>query len=132
MRNMNQPTSSLEHKTPASVYRVVLQTQDEHCELYAVRVAQGHLPAFLELEQIVFADRATGHGGSAAQERLRSALAAAKRCYIPLARIARIDEIAYETLTELHGDSRGDSTGQPNDDARGKVASLRAGVPRPK
>ena len=129
---MNEPTSSLEHKTPASLYRVVLQSQDEHCELYAVRVAQGHLPAFLEIEQFVFPDRAPNHGANAAQERLRGALAAVKRCYIPLAHIVRIDEIAYAALTDLRGEGRADAVGPPGDDARGKIASLRAGTPRPK
>ena len=122
-----QTPDILENPAPASLYRVVLQSPDEQCELYAVRVAQGHLPAFLELEQIVFADRASGHA-SAAQERLRSALAEVKRCYIPLARIVRIDEIAYAAAAEL----RGDTASAQGDDNRGKVASLRTGAPRPK
>lgn len=95
---------ALEHRTPASLYRIVFQQRDEECELYAVRVAQGHLPAFLEVEQILFADRATGPGANAVQERLRDALATVKRCYLPLAHIVRIDEIAYATLAELRGE----------------------------
>lgn len=129
---MDAPTSLPEPKTPASLYRVVLQSQDGHCEFYAVRVAQGHLPAFLEIEQIVFCDRATGDGANAAQERLRSALAAVKRCYIPLAHVVRIDEIAYSAATELRGEGRAHPAGPAGDHARGKVASLRAGTPRPK
>lgn len=127
-----QLPTTLENRTPASLYRVVLQSQNEHCELYAVRVAQGHLPAFLEIEQIVFPDRAPGHGANAAQERLRGALAAVKRCYIPLTHIVRIDEIAYAALTDVRGDGRADTVGPAGEDARGKVASLRAGTPRTK
>lgn len=114
-------------RTPTSLYRVLFQGQDEQCELYAVRVAQGHLPAFLEIEQIVFAERAAGPFGAAGQERLRTALAEAKRCYTSLARIVRIDEIAYESLSE-----RRETANPPGEDARSKVAALRAGVPRPK
>ena len=123
---------ALENRTPASLYRIVFQQRDEDCELYAVRVAQGHLPAFLEIEQILFADRAGGHGANAAQERLRNALATVKRCYLPLAHIVRIDEIAYATLAELRGEARAESPATPGEDPRGKVAPLRIGTPRPK
>lgn len=123
---------ALEARTPASLYRIVFQQRDEECELYAVRVAQGHLPAFLEVEQILFADRATGPGANAVQERLRDALAPVKRCYLPLAHIVRIDEIAYATLAELRGEGRAESPATPGEDARGKVASLRIGTPRSK
>lgn len=61
---------------------------------------------------------------------LRSALADVKRCYIPLARILRIDEIAC-ALSELRGGGR-KMPGTPADDNHGKVASLRTGMPRPK
>lgn len=128
----SQNLTALENRTPTSLYRVVLQSRDEHCELYAVRIAQGHLPAFLEIEQIVFPDRAPGHGANAAQERLRGALAAVKRCYIPLTHIVRIDEIAYAALTDMRGEGRADAVGAAGDDARSKIASLRAGTPRPK
>lgn len=98
-------------KTP-SLYRVIFQSQGEHCELYAVRVAQGHLPAFLEVEQISFAER---DPANSAQERLRHALAHVKRSYIPLQNISRIDEVPRETwgVAESSG---------------GKIAPLRSGV----
>lgn len=116
-----------ERRAPSSLYRIVFQGADEHCELYAARVAQGHLPAFLEIDQIVFGERPAGTA-SAAQERLRSALAAAKRCYIPLARVVRIDEIAYEAVHQ----ARDEPTNAAGDDHRYKVAALRAAAPRPK
>lgn len=96
----------------SSLYRVIFQSQGEHCELYAVRVTQGHLAAFLEVEQISFAER---DPANPVQERLRHALARVKRSYIPLQNISRIDEVPHETWTLAENNG-------------GKIAPLRSGV----
>lgn len=102
----------MDTERPKAIYRILFQHQGECCELFAVRVAQGHLPAFIELEQLVFAERAAG---SATQERLRHTLAEVKRSYIPLHAVVRIDEVERSAV---------------ECEPRTNIAPLRIGTPR--
>lgn len=87
---------------PRRFYRAIFQNQGEHCELYAVRVAQGSSAG-------IFGSRADIicriEPANAMQAQLRLALAQVKRSYIPLQNIAHIDEVPH------------------------KISPLRAGIP---
>jgi hypothetical protein len=78
-----------------TVYRVLFRNQENLYELYARKVGQGALFAFVEVEEILFGNR----GGvlvDPSEERLKSEFAGVKRTYIPLQAVVRIDEVEKE------------------------------------
>ena len=75
-----------------SVFRVLFRNQESLYELYARKVGQGALFAFVEVEEILFGNR----GGvlvDPSEERLKSEFAGVTRTYIPLQAVVRIDEV---------------------------------------
>lgn len=85
---------------PKPIYRVLFQNQGNLYELYARRVGQGALFAFVEVEEIIFGTR-----GSLlvdpSEERLKSEFAGVKRTYIPLPAVVRIDEVDKEGVNKI-------------------------------
>ena len=74
------------------IYRVLFQNQGNLYELYAGKVDQGPLFAFVEVEDIRFGNR----GGvlvDPSEEKLKSEFAGVKRTYLPLQSIVRIDVV---------------------------------------
>jgi hypothetical protein len=83
-----------------SVYRVLFRNQESLYELYARKVGQGTLFAFVEVEEILFGNR----GGvlvDPSEERLKSEFAGVKRTYIPLQAVVRIDEVEKEGTNKI-------------------------------
>jgi hypothetical protein len=83
-----------------SVYRVLFRNQENLYELYARKVGQGTLFAFVEVEEILFGNR----GGvlvDPSEERLKSEFAGVKRTYIPLQAVVRIDEVEKEGTNKI-------------------------------
>ena len=83
-----------------SVYRVLFRNQECLYELYARKVGQGALFAFVEIEEILFGNR----GGvlvDPSEERLKSEFAGVKRTYIPLQAVVRIDEVEKEGTNKI-------------------------------
>lgn len=83
-----------------SVYRVLFRNQESLYELYARKVGQGALFAFVEVEEILFGNR----GGvlvDPSEERLKSEFAGVKRTYIPLQAVVRIDEVEKEGTNKI-------------------------------
>jgi len=83
-----------------SVYRVLFRNQENLYELYARKVGQGALFAFVEVEEILFGNR----GGvlvDPSEERLKSEFAGVKRTYIPLQAVVRIDEVEKEGSNKI-------------------------------
>jgi len=83
-----------------SVYRVLFRNQESLYELYARKVGQGSLFAFVEVEEILFGNR----GGvlvDPSEERLKSEFAGVKRTYIPLQAVVRIDEVEKEGTNKI-------------------------------
>lgn len=83
-----------------SVYRVLFRNQENLYELYARKVGQGTLFAFVEVEEILFGNR----GGvlvDPSEERLKSEFAGVKRTYIPLQAVVRIDEVEKEGANKI-------------------------------
>ena len=83
-----------------SVYRVLFRNQENLYELYARKVGQGALFAFVEVEEILFGNR----GGvlvDPSEERLKSEFAGVKRTYIPLQAVVRIDEVEKEGTNKI-------------------------------
>jgi hypothetical protein len=83
-----------------SVYRVLFRNQENLYELYARKVGQGALFAFVEVEEILFGNR----GGvlvDPSEERLKSEFAGVKRTHIPLQAVVRIDEVEKEGTNKI-------------------------------
>ena len=82
------------------VYRVLFQSQGNLYELYAGKVEQGHLFAFVEVEDLLFGNR----GGvlvDPSEEKLKTEFAGVKRTYLPLQSIVRIDEVEKEGVNKI-------------------------------
>lgn len=85
---------------PRRAYRVIFQNQGNIYELYARKVSQGELFAFIEVEEIIFGER----GGvlvDPSEERLKSEFAGVNRTFIPLQAIVRIDEVEKEGANKI-------------------------------
>ena len=75
-----------------AIYRVLFQNQGNLYELYARKVGQGALFAFVEVEDIIFGSRGTLLVDPS-EEKLKSEFAGVRRTYIPLPAVVRIDEV---------------------------------------
>lgn len=85
---------------PKPIYRVLFQNQGNLYELYARKVSQGELFAFVEVEDIIFGSR----GGllvDPSEEKLKSEFVGVKRTYIPLQAVVRIDEVEKEGVNKI-------------------------------
>jgi hypothetical protein len=85
---------------PNPVYRVLFQNQGSLYELYARRVGQGTLFAFVEVEDILFGNRGNMLVDPS-EERLKTEFAGVKRTYIPLQAVVRIDEVEREGVNKI-------------------------------
>jgi hypothetical protein len=96
MENSRKPAAA----KPKPIYRVLFQNQGNLYELYARKVGQGDLFAFVEVEDIIFGSR----GGvlvDPSEERLKSEFAGVKRTYIPMPAMVRIDEVEKEGANKI-------------------------------
>ncbi len=82
------------------VYRVLFRNQDSLYELYARKVTQGELYAFVEVEDILFGER-TQMLVDPSEERLKAEFAGVKRTYIPLQAVVRIDEVDQQGASKI-------------------------------
>jgi hypothetical protein len=77
------------------MYKVVFQAQGQVVELYARQVAQGGLFGFIEIEELVFGARSE-LAVDPSEEGLRSEYGSARRLFLPLHAILRIEEVERE------------------------------------
>lgn len=78
-----------------SIYKVVFQAQGQVVELYARNVSQGGLFGFVEVEDLVFGARSEVVVDPS-EEGLRSEYGNAKRLFLPLHAILRIEQVERE------------------------------------
>ena len=90
------------------IYRVIFHNQGKVYELYARKVSQGALYAFLELEDIIFGER-SALLVDPSEEKLKSEFAGVARTYVPLHALIRIDEVDKEGDNKIHEDGGGAS-----------------------
>jgi hypothetical protein len=77
------------------IYKVVFQSQGQVVELYARQVGQGALFGFVEVEDLVFGARSE-LVVDPSEEGLRAEYGGAKRLYLPLHAVLRIEEVERE------------------------------------
>ncbi|ROO37527.1 DUF1820 family protein [Salinisphaera orenii] len=90
------------------LYRVAFFNQGQVYEVYARSVAQGALFGFVEIEELVFGERASVVIDPA-EEKLASEFADVQRSYVPMHSIIRIDEVTRRgtaKVTPADGDSK--------------------------
>lgn len=83
------------------VYRVIFNHQGNVYELYARKVVQGELYAFVEVEDIIFGER-SNLLVDPSEERLKAEFGDVRRTYIPLHAVVRIDEVLKEGVNKIH------------------------------
>lgn len=84
------------------IYRILFRNQDNLYELYARKVTQGSLYAFVEVEDILFGERSNVLVDPS-EERLKTEFAGVNRTYIPLQAVIRIDEVEKEGASKIIG-----------------------------
>lgn len=84
-----------------NIYRIAFANRGNIYELYARKVSQSTLYAFVEVEDIIFGERSTVVVDPS-EERLKSEFAGVKRTYIPLHAVLRIDEVEKEGPNKIH------------------------------
>jgi hypothetical protein len=86
------------------IYRILFHNQGSVYELYARKITQGALYAFVEVEDIIFGERSNVLVDPA-EERLKAEFGSVKRTYIPLHAVIRIDEVEKEGANRIHAGS---------------------------
>lgn len=77
-----------------NAYKVVFQSQGQVVELYARHVSQGGLFGFVEVEGLIFGARSQVVVDPS-EEGLRNEYGNARRLYLPLHAILRIEEVEH-------------------------------------
>jgi hypothetical protein len=83
-----------------STYRIIFQQQGQVVELYAHHVGQGALFGFVEVEDLIFGARSQVVVDPG-EESLRNEFGGAKRVYVPLHSVVRIDEVEREGASRI-------------------------------
>ena len=83
-----------------SIFKIIYLNQGEIYEIYARSVDQGHLYGFIEVEELIFGERARVVVDPS-EERLKDEFAGVKRTYIPMHAVIRIDEVEKEGVGKI-------------------------------
>ncbi|HSD73407.1 MAG TPA: DUF1820 family protein [Steroidobacteraceae bacterium] len=82
------------------IFKVMFVNQGKVYEVYARKVSHGSLFGFIEVEELVFGERATVVLDPS-EERIKSEFAGVKRTYLPLHCIVRIDEVRKQGVSKV-------------------------------
>jgi hypothetical protein len=88
------------------MFKIVLLNQGNVVELYARQVVQGSLFGFIEIEDLVFGARSEVVVDPT-EEGLRSEFGQAKRLYLPMHAVLRIEEVEHEGVARTRA-AKGD------------------------
>lgn len=82
------------------IFKIVFINQGNVVELYARQVGQGNLFGFIEVEELVFGSRSEVVLDPG-EESLRSEFGQAKRLYLPMHSVIRIEEVEHEGVSKM-------------------------------
>jgi hypothetical protein len=82
------------------IFKVLFVNQGKVYEVYARKVSHGSLFGFIEVEEMVFGERA-GVVLDPAEERIKSEFEGVKRTYLPLHSVLRIDEVKKQGQAKI-------------------------------
>ena len=87
------------------IFKVLFLNQGKVYEVYAKKVTHGSLFGFIEVEEIVFGERA-GMVVDPNEERIKTEFEGVKRSFLPMHSVLRIDEVRKQgtaKITSLEG-----------------------------
>ncbi|MBV8402055.1 MAG: DUF1820 family protein [Acetobacteraceae bacterium] len=82
------------------IFRIMFVNQGKVYEVYARRVSHGELFGFIEVEELIFGERATVVVDPT-EERIKGEFDGVKRTYLPLHSILRIDEVKKQGVSKI-------------------------------
>lgn len=82
------------------LYRIQFLNQGNLYEVYARKISQGSLYAFVEVEDLVFGERSQVVVDPS-EERLKAEFAGVKRFHVPLPSVVRIDEVEKSGMARI-------------------------------
>lgn len=88
------------------IFKVVFGNHGQLVELYARNVSQGNLFGFIEVEDLILGSRSP-LVVDPAEESLQREFGEAKRVYIPLHAVVRIDEVEREGTSRMRAEPEG-------------------------
>lgn len=83
------------------IYKIVFASQGRVYEIYAKNISHGSLFGFVEVEGLIFGERATVVVDPS-EEALQREFAGVERTFIPLHTILRIDEVEKRGTSKIH------------------------------
>ncbi|MEO8307191.1 MAG: DUF1820 family protein [Pseudomonadota bacterium] len=82
------------------IFKVLFVNQGKVYEVYARKVSHGGILGFVEIEDLVFGERA-GVLLDPAEERIKSEFEGVKRSYLPMHSVLRIDEVSKRGSSKI-------------------------------
>ena len=82
------------------IYKVLFVNQGKVYEVYARKVGHGTLFGFVEIEELVFGERA-GVLLDPSEERIKAEFEGVKRTYLPMHSVLRIDEVRKSGVSKI-------------------------------
>jgi len=82
------------------IFRIMFVNQGKVYEVYARKVSHGGLFGFVEVEELVFGERA-GVVLDPGEERIKTEFEGVKRTYLPLHSVLRVDEVQKQGTAKI-------------------------------
>jgi hypothetical protein len=82
------------------IYKVLFVNQGKVYEVYARKVGHGNLFGFVEIEELVFGERA-GVVLDPTEERIKTEFEGVKRSFLPMHSVLRIDEVTKRGASKI-------------------------------
>ena len=82
------------------IFRIMFVNQGKVYEIYARRVSHGDLFGFIEVEELIFGERATVVVDPS-EERIKGEFSGVKRTFLPMHSILRIDEVKKHGVSKI-------------------------------
>ena len=87
------------------VFRILFVNKGNNYEIYAKSVQQGYLYGFIEVEELLFSNRAS-LVVDPSEEKLKSEFEGVKRTQIPMHSVIRIDEVEKQGTAKISDASK--------------------------
>lgn len=85
---------------PHHIFKVLFVNQGKVYEVYARKVSHGQMLGFVEIEELVFGERA-GVLLDPGEERIKSEFEGVKRSFLPMHSVLRIDEVSKRGASKI-------------------------------
>ena len=82
------------------IYKVLFVNQGKVYEIYARKVGHGTLFGFVEIEELVFGERA-GVVLDPAEEKIKTEFEGVRRSFLPMHSVLRIDEVTQRGASKI-------------------------------